>query len=290
MATVSAYIPCFNRENSVRHTIESIRAQRHLIQDLFVVDDASNDQTAAVAESMGVPVLRNKINRGRGSVRALAMREAKSDLVFSCDAGKVIPPDFLGNAIVWLQDPQVAAVNYGRFLQRPSQSPLAKWRDRHLYEVHARPLLNTHCLLRTGAALLRRSAVLDVGNFNERLRYAEDNELGKRLLDAGYSVVLDPNLTIVECGDDSLIENLERYWRWHYDEQPTDLYGYLKTVWYSMKIMARDDIQAGEFGNVPISLLSPHYRFYRSWLERLKLVAPASQSLAQSLMGRGEAL
>ena len=97
MELVSAYIPCYNNIDTVAEAVNSIRRQKVAVGELFVIDDGSTDGSAEAVESMGVRVVRNKANFGRGVVRARAMQEARNELVVSCDAGAVLDPDFINS-------------------------------------------------------------------------------------------------------------------------------------------------------------------------------------------------
>ena len=93
----------------------------------------------------------------------------------------------------------------------------SKWRGRHLFKEnhHFGKQVHDAKSLTTYGTILRRSAVMDVGNFNPSLRHSEDKDLGKRLLDAGYKIIGDPNLVVYSIKKDSVLSVLERYWRWY---------------------------------------------------------------------------
>ena len=102
---------------------------------------------------------------------------------------------------------QVCAVS-GLINNDPKQNGFCKnWRSRHLFkeefdfgtEFHDAKSLTTY------GTILRRSAVLDVGNFNPSLRHSEDKDLGKRLLNAGYKIIGDPNLIVYSMKNDSVL-------------------------------------------------------------------------------------
>ena len=95
MIKVSAYIPTYNNEDTILETLESIRNQTHRLAQIFVIDDGSNDYTVPKVKKAGIEVIQNKINQGRGSVRARAMEYAKYENVLCVDAGKIIEPNFL---------------------------------------------------------------------------------------------------------------------------------------------------------------------------------------------------
>jgi hypothetical protein len=112
-----------------------------------------------------------------------------------------------------------------------------------------------------------------VGNFNPNIRHSEDAELGGRLLAAGYEVVFDPSLHIASLAKNTLGEVLERYWRWYAGkDERVSWRGYFKQIAYSFKVMARQDWQARDPLSIPISLLSPHYQFWKSFWRGFKKI------------------
>jgi hypothetical protein len=59
---------------------------------------------------------------------------------------------------------------------------------------------------------------------------------------------------------------LERYWRWHAGaDEGVDFRKYIKQIYFSLKVMALQDLAEGDLLSVPISLFVPHYQFWRSW-------------------------
>jgi GT2 family glycosyltransferase len=126
--------------------------------------------------------------------------------------------------------------------------------------------VNRRASLATWGVLTRKSHILAVGNFDASLRHSEDVDLGERLLAKGYEVVFDPALHTSSLAVNTLAQVLERYWRWYAGkEERVSWRGYGKQIAYSLKVMARRDFQEGDALGIPISLLSPHYQFWKSF-------------------------
>ena len=118
--------------------------------------------------------------------------------------------------------------------------------------------------LTTYGTILRRSAVLDVGNFSPNLKHTEDNELGIRLLDAGYKIIGDPNLIVYSMKNDTTLSVLERYWRWYGgSDDKFSLKEYRHAIKASFRPMMQEDIKANDWKSLFISFICPHYRFIR---------------------------
>jgi glycosyltransferase involved in cell wall biosynthesis len=266
---LSAYIPFYNNRATIVSALQSLQAQYIPPDELFAIDDGSTDGGSDLVEASGFACFRHPSNLGRGSTRHQAMLQASSDLVLCCDATNRLPPDFLERLLPWMDDPMVAAV-YGWIQDPHPRGAVSRWRARHLFKSEHPMVVTRKAPLITYGTLLRRSAVLAVGNFNPTLKHTEDAELGDRLLSAGYDIIFDPSVLVLCNVQNSLGEVLERYWRWYAGAEPqASLKGYFKSIVYSLKVSAWQDISRKDLSAAIISLICPHYQFWRSRLHRM---------------------
>ena len=87
--TVTIILPAFNEEKAIGHVIDDIqKVMRHTsyTYELFVVDDASTDQTAKIAKSKGIVTIQHPFQRGSGAARKTGIRHAKGDIIVMLDA------------------------------------------------------------------------------------------------------------------------------------------------------------------------------------------------------------
>jgi len=83
-------------------------------------------------------------------------------------------------------------------------------------------------------------------------------------------VVFDPHLAVISGVSNSAIRALDRYWRWYAGEREVvSLNDYARLVWYSLKVLVPRDLAEGDLQSVTISLLCPHYQFWKSWWRQL---------------------
>jgi cellulose synthase/poly-beta-1,6-N-acetylglucosamine synthase-like glycosyltransferase len=192
------------------------------------------------------------------------MERAQNDLVLSVDASKALPPGFLARAVPWLEERQVAAV-FGRIEPGSHNSAVDRWSARHLFKSQEMHQVDRKASLITAGALVRKSTVLQAGNFARSMIQGEDRALGQRLLALGLDVVFDPELFAKCLTSDTLAKALERYWRWNLQpEKGMFAIDYARQVAYSIKTMAAQDLAAGEPMSAAISLICPHYLMWRS--------------------------
>lgn len=255
---VTAYIPCYNARKTIRATIRSIVNQSVSAEEFFVIDDGSTDDSGDLS---GVRVIRCNSNAGRGAARAQAMAKARHELVLGCDATVILDQDFLEHALPWFTSDAIAAV-FGRLNGGTRLNVADRWRERHLFQSSLPLEVRHHASLATYCCLVRKSAVEEVGGFNATLRAGEDADLGQRLLAAGFDVIFDPQLKATSALSNSVIEVLERYARWNTLQQMS-FRGYLRQISYALKVMVVKDLKAKEPLGACISLLAPHYQFWR---------------------------
>ncbi len=86
---IIAVLPAFNAEKTLEKTLRDIPAGA--VDDLILVDDASKDGTVALAERLGLTVIRHDKNRGYGANQKTCYREA---LARGADIVVMIHPDY----------------------------------------------------------------------------------------------------------------------------------------------------------------------------------------------------
>lgn len=268
---VSGFIPCFNNAGTILEAIEGMRNQSIALEEIYVVDDGSSDDSVARVRKAGIEVMENKENLGRGATRRTGMERARNEFVLCCDATNRLESAFLEKALKHFENEKIASVS-GRIIGEKPKNAVDRWRGRHLFkEEFDFPGAGPDIMLITYGTLMRRSPTLEVGNFDQALRHTEDGELGGRLLAAGYEIWGDCDLLITSLVQNTLGEVLERYWRWYAGKEDRLS---LATYWHDLKgsirPMAASDLANGDWGCACISLLSPHYRFWKTFCNKLR--------------------
>jgi glycosyltransferase involved in cell wall biosynthesis len=85
--SVTIVIPAFNEAGSIAAVLSDLTSGcRALEAAIVVVDDGSDDQTAAAAERPGVTVIRHQRNLGYGAALKTGVRHAATEFVLTMDA------------------------------------------------------------------------------------------------------------------------------------------------------------------------------------------------------------
>lgn len=178
-------MPLYNKEDFVRATIASVIAQTFTNWRLIVVDDGSSDRSSDVVRSFDDARIKlvTQSNRGVGPARNAGIHAAKADWIAFLDADDVWNADHLAELdIIRRGFPQAALIGcaFGRFsgyvVPSKQSGGAAKRRLARYFAECARGCE----LLVTSSAAVRRSAIDDVGHF-EDLPGNEDVELWARL-------------------------------------------------------------------------------------------------------------
>jgi glycosyltransferase involved in cell wall biosynthesis len=94
-------VPAYNEERSIGTLIEQV-VKNHLVSLCVVVDDASTDRTADIAQKSGATVLRRSKRSGTGSAIKFGLQyavENKADIVILMDADGQHDPKYINTLI-----------------------------------------------------------------------------------------------------------------------------------------------------------------------------------------------
>jgi glycosyltransferase involved in cell wall biosynthesis len=255
----TAYVPVFNQAATLGQTLAALRAQTVPPAEVLVIDDGSTDNSAQIAAAFGATVLRQPANLGRGAARARALAEARHDFVLCCDASNHLAADFAERGLPYFDKTPRLALLHGLLTQPTPHTVAHRWRGRHLFLGRPGPLA-THVPHNTAAAIVRRSAVLAVGNYRADLPAHEDDDLGRRLKAAQWESWCDPAM-VAECAaPNTLGQVLARYARWY---EPRDRSwswrNYPHNLRTALRVMIPKDLAENDWPGALVSLLLPHY-------------------------------
>jgi glycosyltransferase involved in cell wall biosynthesis len=207
---VTVVVPAFNEEEYIRRCLDSLLNSCYPANDLeiIVVDNGSTDKTREITRECGVEVL-SKQEGKVGAVRNFGAGAAKGEVLVFVDADCVVDEMWLTRGVECLMDNE----NYvfgGQYLIRPE----ASWLERYWIlsddeqSVHQTTLVG-------GAIFIRNEHFNAVGGFNEKLSAGEDSDLTERLRSSGYTVEINPSLSVVHLGYPRTIKSFIRRQIWH---------------------------------------------------------------------------
>lgn len=188
-----------NAGSFLRESLKALRAEYSGQMEIIVVDDASADDTADVAGSMGARVFSLQRYSGPSVARNMAASKAKGEYLLFLDAHASIKAGTISRVMEYLDQTPDAAAVFGSYdaLSGPGGT-ITQYRNLSRLHEH----LNASQEARTfwaGCGAIRREIFLDLGGFDGITypRCQEDRELGYRLRQSGHSIHRDKELFCV---------------------------------------------------------------------------------------------
>jgi cellulose synthase/poly-beta-1,6-N-acetylglucosamine synthase-like glycosyltransferase len=192
LVKLSAIICAYNEERMLPAAIHSLFAQTRVPDEIIVVNNASTDDTRAVAA--GIPGVRviDEPDKGLVKARAAGYRAATGDVLLYIDADCRAPVGLVaGMERRFLRSPGTVAVTGPyRFYDWDWVGTLGA----RVYDYTLAPLAHVTAqhVLRIGAVLyggnfaVRRTALAAIGGFDTTIEFhGEDTNLGRRLAAVG---------------------------------------------------------------------------------------------------------
>lgn len=187
---VSVVVPCYNYGAFLPAAVSSALDQEGVDVDVLIVDDASTDDSAAVAyrlsaEDSRVEVMVHETNRGHIATYNDGLAKVSGDHVLLLSADDMLVPGSLARAAALLEsDPRIGLV-YGHapaFTEASSAAQAIRtlttrarswsvWEPGDWLPPRLRRAKNP---IYTPTALMRASAWADVGGYDSRLPHAAD--------------------------------------------------------------------------------------------------------------------
>jgi hypothetical protein len=196
---VSVVVPVYNGARFLAAAIESALAQDYRPVEVIVVDDGSDDGSAAIARSFeGVRYVYQN-NQGPAAARNAGIREARGEFIAFLDTDDLMLPNKIGaQANYLLQNSGVGCALSGReIFCEPGVEPPEWLRDderlRGEFAVGDAGLED----LRAGgmsSVIVRRQALERAGGFDAELRHVEDIDWLLRVRDAGVKIAVLPQI------------------------------------------------------------------------------------------------
>jgi cellulose synthase/poly-beta-1,6-N-acetylglucosamine synthase-like glycosyltransferase len=194
---ISIIVPAYNNLQDLRECLTALISSAGADSEIIVVDDASTDDTPTGAARMGVRVLCMATNSGPAAARNYGASQAQGDILFFVDADVVIGAEAIHRIRQLLtEDPDLAAV-FGSYDAHPrAKGVVSRYRNLLHHFVHQQGNAEASTFW-AGCGAIRKAVFEAVGGFDStryRKPSIEDIELGYRLRQAGYRILLDKTL------------------------------------------------------------------------------------------------
>lgn len=184
--TVSFLVPCRNAEPYLERLFAAARAQSRPFDEFICYDDHSTDRTPALARSLGALMLSSDaLSAGPSGPRNRLAASATGEWLHFHDADDLLAPEYLAHALAKVTDDTDVVVCDSSWELETTRRRIIHWTYRAEDYQEAPLAFTVSHPIGVISALVRRSAFLAVGGFDETKTCWEDADLFVRLAENG---------------------------------------------------------------------------------------------------------
>jgi len=220
-SALTVIVPTFNAADRWQHWIKALKNQTYPIQQVFVIDSGSTDNTVQLARDGGfiTHIIANE-EFDHGGTRQLALTLAQpADIVLFLTQDAILEgPDSIAKLMTCFADEQVAAAygrqlphknagpvsTHARYFNYPRQSMIKGKNEISLYGFKTIFISNSF-------AAYRRSTLDKVGGFAPRCIFGEDTCVAAKLILDGWQIAYCAQAQVYHSHDYDFMQEFRRY-------------------------------------------------------------------------------
>ncbi|NLT93952.1 MAG: glycosyltransferase family 2 protein [Clostridia bacterium] len=191
---VSIIIPCYNMEDYLGETLDSVLSQTYRDFEVVIIDDGSTDQTLKICQLYKERDSRVKVysqpNGGVSAARNTGIDKATGQYILFLDGDDLIRKDLLENAFKAFNSLPIDMFSYGFKIvsgknRQIIRSYSTKRYDKNIFsgQEFLKLYLRKEISQRMGSFLIKREILLENAiRFKEGIKYAEDQDFQLRCM------------------------------------------------------------------------------------------------------------
>lgn len=194
MTGCSVIVPTYNSGKTIKRCLEAVLCSDFKEFEVIVVDDASTDNTVEIAGAFPVKVVRLEKHSGASHARNTGQKQAKHGVLVFVDSDIMINKDTLSRIINTFEaQPEVAAIVGILSKSHPNKDFFSRYKNLYMNYVFNRCARYIDFIYGSCYGIRKeRSEPYDV-----TYSAGEDTELGMRLSNKGYRILLDKNIQVM---------------------------------------------------------------------------------------------
>lgn len=209
---VTVIIPVYNRERTIKRSIDSVLAQSYANIELIIVDDGSSDGTLRVVNSYQdrrMKLICLNRNSGANVARNIGISVAQGEYIAFQDSDDEWMKDKLEIQIKYLESTGNKVCYCPYFLCRNKEIKIIPRHpeNKELYEEQIQTILRKKNVISTQTLVIHKEVVKTVGIFDETLRRLQDYEFVIRVCQHYKIGYIEKPLVNVYRMNDSISNN-----------------------------------------------------------------------------------
>ncbi len=202
MIYFSCIVTCYNRQDTIKRTIESILSQKHNFFEIIVIDDASTDQSVKVIQDINddrIKIIKQNYNQGQNAALNKGIQNSKYDYLAFLDSDDIWLPEYLLEmSKTYSKNPNIgfaycSLVN-SRMWSLEGENKYA--------EVLDQGFLSSMITITA-----KKVAVIDIGSFDTKYKICQDDDFCFRLTKKYSFSVVKMHLSQIIGAANSMTKN-----------------------------------------------------------------------------------
>ncbi|CAH6902813.1 putative Uncharacterized glycosyltransferase HI_0868 [Vibrio chagasii] len=213
---ISVVVPCYNSEETIERALESIATQSCKVDEVIIVDDASEDQSQYVINNWisnykGGSVIKffiNRVNSGVSASRNLGISEASCDLIAFLDSDDAWHSDKVKRQVSLFSADPLLYLCFHRSENLSGQiNVINTINHSQKEEVLTKYRLLIKNVIPTRSVMMRNDKFF---KFNETMSYSEDYDFWLRVCLSGKKII-NMNTTLAYSFEDEYHSGLSSH-------------------------------------------------------------------------------
>lgn len=195
--TVTVLVPCYNYAHYLRQCVESILAQDGVALDVLIIDDASTDNSAEVAQELAredprVRVIIHDQNKGHIATYNEGIDQIRGKYFALISADDFLPPGALRRATSIMESREDVVLVYGDIKRCRHSAPCTHRSHSGSWHASVMPgyewiqyICRVHNVIASPEVVVRSCVQQREGKYNAALPYSADAEMWLRIAKHG---------------------------------------------------------------------------------------------------------
>lgn len=183
---VSIIIPCYNSEKYIKKCIESVLDQKYKYIEIIVVDDGSTDSSVEIIKTYKDVKVYSQVNSGACVARNYGLIECKGYYVKFLDSDDFLNPDSISLQVDFAESLQDMHIAYG-YKEVFFNDKILTDKEFLDSKNQFRQLINRNIV--TTLPLHKRKVLIEIGAFDEQLKFRQEWDLHLKLAKNGYTFI-----------------------------------------------------------------------------------------------------
>jgi len=195
----SIVIPLYNKQLSIKNTIQSVLNQTYQDFEIIVINDGSTDNSSKIIESISDDRIRliSQPNQGVSAARNCGITEARFEWIAFLDGDDLWLKNHLAEVMKMITTFPTGKCFTTSFKYSDDRELFKHKRDSTIYKVdnYFREAIK-ELLIWTGTAVINKECFNSMGLYDTSLKIGEDTELWNRMI-RQYGLVKSSNITAI---------------------------------------------------------------------------------------------